>query len=157
MAETRQPPAPGAWAPLRVAAFRALWTAQLFSLIGTWMQTVGAQWLLVDEPNAATLVSLVQTAAMLPTLVLALPCGALADIVDRRRLLIGVQLFQVVVGIGLTVLAALDQLPPAAAAFGHAAARGGHHADRAGLPDPGPGAGRARAHRARRPRSTGWR
>ena len=78
-----------AWAPLRVRAFRALWTAQLFSMIGTWMQTVGAQWLLVDEPNAATLVGLVQAAAMLPTLVLALPSGALADIVDRRRLLVG--------------------------------------------------------------------
>jgi MFS family permease len=108
------PPAPSAWAPLRVRAFRALWTAQLFSLIGTWMQTVGAQWLLVDEPDAATLVGLVQTAAMLPTLVLALPAGALADIVDRRRLLVAVQLFQVVVGVSLTVLAATDRLPPAA-------------------------------------------
>ena len=94
-------------------AFRALWIAQLFSMVGTWMQTVGAQWLLVDEPNAATLVGLVQTAAMLPTLLLALPAGALADIVDRRRLLIGVQVFQVVVGAGLTVLAAHR---PAAAA-----------------------------------------
>ena len=62
------------------------------------MQTVGAQWLLVAEPNAATLVALVQTAAMVPTLLLALPAGALADIVDRRRLLIGLQTFQLVVG-----------------------------------------------------------
>ena len=102
-----------AWAPLRVRAFRALWTAQLFSMIGTWMQTVGAQWLLVDEPNAATLVGLVQAAAMLPTLVLALPSGALADIVDRRRLLVAVQVFQVIVGAGLTVLTATDLLTPA--------------------------------------------
>src|SRR4051794_17978952 len=80
-----------AWAPLRVRAFRALWTAQLASMIGTWMQTVGAQWLLVAAPNAATLVALVQTAALAPTLLLALPAGALADIVDRRRLLIGLQ------------------------------------------------------------------
>jgi hypothetical protein len=62
---------------LRVRAFRALWIAQLASMIGTWMQTVGAQWLLVDAPNAATLVALVQTAAMIPTLMLALPAGAL--------------------------------------------------------------------------------
>src|SRR6476469_7215337 len=103
-----------AWAPLRVRAFRALWTAQLFSMVGTWMQTVGAQWLLVDEPNAATLVGLVQTAAMLPTLVLALPAGALADILDRRRLLIAVQLFQVAVGVLLLVLTLLDRLSPAA-------------------------------------------
>jgi MFS family permease len=58
-------------------------------MIGTWMQTVGAQWLLVDEPNASTLVALVQTASLLPMLLLALPAGVLADSFDRRRLLIG--------------------------------------------------------------------
>jgi MFS family permease len=106
-------PAPSsAWAPLRVRVFRALWLAQLGSMVGTWMQTVGAQWLLVDEPNAATLVSLVQAMAMLPVLLLAMPAGALADILDRRRLLVAVQAFQVAVGAGMTVLVVLDQLPP---------------------------------------------
>ena len=47
--------------------FRLFFAGQLISMIGTWMQTVGAQWLPVDEPDAATLVGLVQTAAMLPT------------------------------------------------------------------------------------------
>src|SRR5690349_5526912 len=103
-----------AWAPLRVRAFRALWTAQLASMIGTWMQTVGAQWLLVAAPNAATLVALVQTAAMVPTLLLALPAGALADIVDRRRLLIGLQIFQLVVGAVLVTLTLIGRLGPAA-------------------------------------------
>lgn len=102
------------WAPLRVRAFRALWTAQLASMIGTWMQTVGAQWLLVTAPNAATLVALVQTAAMVPTLLLALPAGALADIVDRRRLLIGLQVFQLVVGAVLVTLTLVGRLGPAA-------------------------------------------
>ncbi|HEY0700067.1 MAG TPA: MFS transporter, partial [Micromonospora sp.] len=41
-----------AWAPLRTAVFRNLWLALLASNVGTWMQTVGAQWLLVAEPNA---------------------------------------------------------------------------------------------------------
>ena len=50
------------------------------------MQTVGAQWLLVGRPNAATLVALVQTANMSPVLLLALPAGVLADVLDRRRL-----------------------------------------------------------------------
>ncbi|MEH1102340.1 MFS transporter [Micromonospora sp. CPCC 205561] len=62
------PPAdasPSAWAPLRLAAFRSLWLAVLASNVGTWMQTVGAQWLLVGEANASTLVALVQTASML--------------------------------------------------------------------------------------------
>src|SRR3954452_20477501 len=102
-----------AWAPLRNAVFRALWLAVLGSQIGTWMQTVGAQWLLVDEPNAPTLVSLVQTASMLPVLLLALPAGVLADTFDRRRLPIAVQLFMATVGVVLTVLTVVGQMSPA--------------------------------------------
>ena len=68
------------------------------------MQTVGAQWLLVGLPGAATLVALVQTADTLPDVLLAFPAGALADAFDRRRLLIYIQLFQVAVGTTLTVL-----------------------------------------------------
>ncbi len=101
------------WAPLRNSVFRVLWLAVLGSQVGTWMQTVGAQWLLVGEPNAATLVSLVQTAGMLPVLLLALPAGVLADTLDRRRLLIWVQLFQVAVGTGLTVLTLAGEMTPA--------------------------------------------
>src|SRR5690242_467016 len=69
--------------------FRALWIAQFASNVGTWMQTVGAQWLLIDR--SPLLVSLVQTASSLPIVVLALPAGAWADVVDRRRLLLGAQ------------------------------------------------------------------
>lgn len=94
-----------ALSPLRIATFRALWLAQLAGMIGIWMQTVGAQWLLIDEPNAPTLVSLVQTANLLPMLLLALPAGVLADTFDRRRLLIGVQICAAVVCLFLTVAA----------------------------------------------------
>jgi MFS family permease len=81
---------PSAWAPLRsYPVFRALWIAQFASNVGTWMQTVGAQWLLID--HSPVLVSLVQTAASLPVVALALPAGAWADLVDRRRLLLGAQ------------------------------------------------------------------
>jgi MFS family permease len=55
----------------------------------------------------------VQTATFLPVLLLALPSGALADAFDRRRLLLGVQLFLVAVGVLLTVLTAFGQMPPA--------------------------------------------
>jgi MFS family permease/quinol monooxygenase YgiN len=107
-----------AWAPLRIATFRALWLAQLASLTGTWMQTVGAQWLLVDEPAASTLVALVQTANMLPVFFLALPAGVLADVFDRRRLLIGVQLASLVVAGGLAALTAAGRsTPPLLLAF----------------------------------------
>jgi MFS family permease len=103
---------PSTWAPLGVALFRALWIGALVSNIGTWMQTVGAQWLLVREPNAAALVSLVQTAQALPVVLLALPAGVLADSFDRRRLLISVQGFQVTVALALTLLTAAGQMTP---------------------------------------------
>ena len=102
-----------AWAPLRVRAFRLLWLTQLGSMIGSWMQNVGAQWLLVSAPGAETLVAMVQATAMLPVLVLALPAGAIADILDRRRLLIGVQVFQVAMGSALVGLTVAGLLTPA--------------------------------------------
>src|SRR5690348_10781720 len=87
------------WAPLRVAAFRSLWIALLASNIGTWMQLVGAQWLLIEEPNASTLVAVVQTSLMLPALLLSLPAGAVADSFDRRQLLIVVQAYLLIVAV----------------------------------------------------------
>jgi MFS family permease len=94
----------GAWRPLRLPVFRALWLAVLASNIGTWMQTVGAQWLLVERGSGSAVIALVQTASTLPVLLLALPAGALADSFDRRRLLIAVMAFQATV---VAVLAAL--------------------------------------------------
>ncbi len=102
-----------AWAPLGQRAFRWLWLGVLVSWIGTWMQTVGAQWLVVDAPNAAALVSLVQAANTLPVMLLALPGGVLADSFDRRWLLITVQVYFFVVGTLLAVLTAVGQMPPA--------------------------------------------
>jgi MFS family permease len=92
--------------------FRALWIAVLFSNIGNWMETVGAQWVLVSQPNNAILVALVQTADTLPVVLLALPAGVLADVFDRRLLLIATQLFMAVVSVTLAVLAAVGQLTP---------------------------------------------
>src|SRR6476646_3341118 len=91
----------GAFAPLRQRAFRWLWIGVMISWTGTWMQTVGAQWLLVDAPNAAVLVSLVQAATTLPVMLLALPGGVLADTFDRRWLLFSIQAYFFVLGIVL--------------------------------------------------------
>ena len=101
------------WAPLRLPIFRALFAAQLGSNIGNWMETVGAQWLLVDNPHASTLVALVQTADMLPFVFLSLPAGVLADLFDRRRYLIVVHLF-------LTVIAGLMAIATFAGVMGPA-------------------------------------
>jgi MFS family permease len=103
------------WAPFSSPVYRALWIAQFVSNLGTWMQTVGAQWMLVGDPRAAILVPLVQTATTLPVMLLALPSGVLADLVDRRRLLIatqgamaaGVGILASLTGAGLTTPAVL--------------------------------------------------
>jgi MFS family permease len=101
-----------AWAPIRYyPIFRALWIAQFASNVGTWMQTVGAQWLLVDR--SPLLVSLVQTAASLPIVVLALPAGAWADLVDRRRLLLGAQAGMFVAAAALAASTFLGAASPA--------------------------------------------
>jgi len=65
--------------PLRVGLFRALWLAVLVSNVASWMQTVGAQWLLVGQPNAPILVALVQTVDYLPDVLFGLVGGVLAD------------------------------------------------------------------------------
>src|SRR6266705_2310284 len=101
------------WAPLRIGIFRALWLAVLVSNIGTWMQTVGAQWLLVNQPHASILVSLVQTADMLPDVLFAYVGGVIADTFDRRWLLIVVQGCLVITGLVLTILTIIGQMPPA--------------------------------------------
>ena len=103
----------GAFAPLGIGIFRALWLAVLLSNIGSWMQTVGAQWLLVDEHASPAVIALVQTASAVPVLLLGIPSGVLAEFVDRRRLLIGVQSFQVAAGVVLTVLTAVGAMSPA--------------------------------------------
>lgn len=79
------------WAPLRRPLFRALWIATVISSVGTWMHEVGAGWLMVTLNPSPVMVSLVQAATALPLFFLALPAGALADIVDRRQLLIATQ------------------------------------------------------------------
>jgi MFS family permease len=74
------------WAPFRRPMFRALWTASLASNLGTWIQNVGAAWLMTSLAPEPLIVSLVQVASSLPFFLLAIPAGALADVVDRRRL-----------------------------------------------------------------------
>ena len=101
------------WAPFRHRAFFWLWLGVVISSVGAWAQTVGAQWLFVNDPNAATIVTLVQTASTLPMMLLALPAGVLADAFDRRWLMFGVQTYFVAVAVLLAVLTAAGLMPPA--------------------------------------------
>src|ERR1700755_3061201 len=84
------------WSPLAEPIFRALWIATVASNIGTWMEDVGESWLMVSLTTAPILVALVETAGSLPIVLLAVPAGALADVVDRRRLLLITQIWMLV-------------------------------------------------------------
>jgi MFS family permease len=76
--------------------FRALWLASLVSNIGTWMQNVGGAWLMTSLTPSPLLVALMQTATSLPVFLIGLPAGTLADLVDRRRLLLVTQTWMLV-------------------------------------------------------------
>ncbi|MFV3075632.1 MFS transporter [Niveispirillum fermenti] len=90
--------------PLRLPLFRALWIATIVSNVGTWMHDAGAGWLMTGLSDAPIMVALVQAATTLPMFLFALPGGALADIVDRRRLLILAQ-FWALICAGLLAMA----------------------------------------------------
>src|SRR5664279_3817976 len=95
------------WSPLRNGLFRSLWIATVVSNVGTWMQDVGAGWLMTSLSSSPSMVALVEAADSIPLMLLALPAGALADIVDRRRLLIVVQVYLMVVAGVLGILTLL--------------------------------------------------
>jgi MFS family permease len=101
------------WAPFRHRAFFWLWLGVVIASVGSWAQTVGAQWLFVNDPNAATIVTLVQTASTLPMMLLALPAGVLSDAFDRRWLMFGVQMYFIAVSALLAVLTLAGMMPPA--------------------------------------------
>ena len=71
-------------APLRHAVFRRIWLASLVSNLGILIQGVGAAWAMTQMTTSADKVALVQTALMLPIMLIAMPAGAIADMHDRR-------------------------------------------------------------------------
>lgn len=101
-----------AWAPLREPLFRSLWIASVISYTGTWMQNVGAGWLMTQLTMSPLMISLVQAATTLPVFLVILPAGALADMVDRRRFLLITQAWMVLAAGGLGVLTVLHAVTP---------------------------------------------
>ena len=111
MTSVTQQTTAGPWSPLRTSVFRWLWLASIASNIGTWMHEVGAGWLMTSLSASPLAVAMVQVAAALPMFFLALPAGALADIVDKRRYLLSVQLWMATVAVllaGLTLLGLMN-------------------------------------------------
>src|SRR5215471_1251428 len=100
------------FAPLRAPIFRALWIATIVSNLGTWMQDVGESWLMVSLTKSPILVALIETAGSLPVVLLALPAGAFADLIDRRKLLLVTQIWMLVAAAVMGALALAGAMTP---------------------------------------------
>lgn len=85
-------PAPSAFSPLRQPVFAVLWAATILGNVGSFMRDVASAWLVTDLSGSPSAVAMIQVAGTLPIFLLAIPAGVLSDIVDRRKLLIGVQI-----------------------------------------------------------------
>ena len=85
------PPPSSPWAPFRHPSFTVIWTATVVANIGTWMYNAASGWLMTSLNPDPLIVSLVQVATTAPVFLLALPAGALADVVDRRRFLLALE------------------------------------------------------------------
>jgi len=103
---------PSLWRPLRTPLFRNLLIADVMSDIGTFMQTVGAAWLMISLGAGPMYVALTQTASALPFFIFALPAGAIGDIVDRRRLILYTEFWMVGVATVLAVATIMGVMPP---------------------------------------------
>ena len=95
---------PAALVPLRNGIFRRLWIATVIGWLGTWLQNTGAGWLMTSLAPEALIVAAVQAATIMPVFLLALPGGALADIVDRRIFLLGTQIWTITAASLLAIL-----------------------------------------------------
>jgi MFS family permease len=104
MADPSVRPTSSLWRPLRTPTFRNLLLADIASDVGTFMQSVGAAWLMISLNASPLLVALTQTASALPYFVFALPAGAIGDIVDRRKLILSTETWMVVIAILLAAL-----------------------------------------------------
>ena len=103
MSEPYAKPVP-LWTPLQDRFFFALWIAQMVSNIGTWMQSTGAAWMMTGLDPSPVMVALVQTASSIPVFFLGVASGAIADIVDRRALLIFTQIWMLLSAAALAAL-----------------------------------------------------
>ncbi|MFP1645479.1 MFS transporter [Pontitalea aquivivens] len=100
------------FAPFRHGAFRMLWSATLFSNFGGLVQAVGAAWAMTTLTSSPTLIALVQASNTLPIMLFALAAGALADNMDRRRIMLTAQALMAVASVGLVAVTAFGGLTP---------------------------------------------
>ena len=105
-------PAPSRWGPFGHLAFTVIWTASLVSNVGTAMFDTASGWLITSLDANPITVSLVQVAVSLPLFLFTLPSGALADVIDSRRLLIAVEVAILAVSVVFAGLVSLKLATP---------------------------------------------
>ncbi|HEX7097920.1 MAG TPA: MFS transporter [Acidimicrobiia bacterium] len=99
-------------APLKIGRFRVMWIASIFSNLGSFFYSVAASWLMLEMTGSATWVGLMQSSNTLPLLFLGLTAGALADLSDRRRVMLYSQILMGVAATAMAVLTFLDLITP---------------------------------------------
>lgn len=99
-------------APLRFPAFRRIWLASLLSYLGILIQFVGAAWTMTEMTSSADRVALVTTALMLPVMLVSMPAGAIADMHDRRIVVLVALSISLCGATTLTVLVLLGLVTP---------------------------------------------
>ena len=107
-------PAPPRWGPFGYAAFAAIWTASLVMNIGNAVFDTSSAWLMTSLNASPMAVSLVQVASSLPVFLLTLPAGALADIIDSRRFLVGAEIATIAVIVAFAAMVSFGLATPAA-------------------------------------------
>ena len=105
--------APPAWGALRYPTFRSLWVATLVSNVGGWMYSAASGWLMTTLNPSPLMVSLVQVATSLPLFLFALPAGALADMLDKRRLILVLEILTTLFSAVFALLLTLHAVGPA--------------------------------------------
>lgn len=80
------------YSPLKNTIYRSIWIATFFSNIGTWVHTITSSLLMTKLTTSSTLIALVQTFAMLPLFIFAIPAGVIADLYNRKSIIIYAQI-----------------------------------------------------------------
>lgn len=101
-----------ALSPLRYPVFRNVWAASTVANLGGLIQSVGAAWLMISIAQSTEMVALVQASLSLPVVLLSLIAGAMADNIDRRKMMLGAQLFMLIVSVALMVCAWTGLITP---------------------------------------------
>ena len=111
VAGTPATPATSFWAPFAQPVFLVIWSATLSGNIATAMRELVAAWLMTSLSLSSVAVGLVKAASSLPVLLLALPAGALADLVNRRTLNLTINTLLAVMAAAIGLAALTSTLP----------------------------------------------